>query len=182
MSPSPRRALVLAALGVAGTAAAAHAQTETTVEVRELELPVVDLDLETASLDRSVRRVERDGDVRVTLAADVLFAFNSARLTRRARSRIAEAAREIRRAEPDTVSVEGHTDSKGSPSFNVRLSLRRAQAVRRALDRAVGGDVRVTASGRGESKPVAENQTKDGSDNPRGRARNRRVEIRFPGG
>ena len=83
--------------------------------------------------------------------------------------------------EPDTVAVEGHTDSKGSPSFNNRLSRRRAEAVRRVLARRAGGDVRFAATGRGESQPVAANQRKDGSDDPRGRARNRRVEIRIPG-
>ncbi len=148
---------------------------------QDLTLPVLDLRLETASLDSSVRRVESRSKVRVTLAADVLFPFNSAQPADRARSRIASAAAEIRRERPDSVNVEGYTDSKGSPAFNRRLSLRRARAVKRALARRLGGDApRLVAIGKGESNPVAGNTKPDGGDDLRGRALNRRVEVAIP--
>jgi outer membrane protein OmpA-like peptidoglycan-associated protein len=85
----------------------------------------------------------------------------------------------LREARPRTVRIDGHTDDKGSPGYNVRLSKRRAQAVERALGSALGG-AKVTVVGRGEADPVASNRTKDGADSPKGRARNRRVEIRLP--
>jgi OOP family OmpA-OmpF porin len=117
----------------------------------------------------------------VTLAADVLFEFDRARLTPRARSRIAEAAAEIRRLDPRSVTIEGHTDSVGTPAYNRGLSQRRADAVRQALTRALGRErPRLLATGKGESESVAANKKADGSDDPKGRARNRRVEIRIP--
>ena len=189
MFRSPRHAgvaLVLAGALAAGPAGAAETGARgqpDTAEVRDLTLPVLDLELETSSLDGSVRRVDRPEDVRVTLAADVLFEFNRARLTSRSGQRIEQVADEIRRAAPAAVEVEGHTDSRGSNSYNLVLSRRRAQSVRSALLRALGRDApRLMATGRGESRPAAANARPDGSDNPRGRARNRRVEIRIPKG
>ena len=187
MFRSPRHAglaLVLAgalAAGAAGPVQSAAQGPPETAEARDLTLPVLDLELETSSLDGSLRRVDRPEDVRVTLAADVLFEFNRARLTSRAVRRIEHVADEIRRAGPAAVTVEGHTDSRGSDSYNLALSRRRAQSVRSALLRALGeGAPRIVAAGRGESRPAAANTQRDGSDNPRGRARNRRVEIRIP--
>lgn len=77
------------------------------------------------------------------------------------------------------MTVEGHTDNKGAPGFNRRLSLRRAQAVKRALGRLVRGDAAFVVRGRGEAAPVAPNEKKHGEDNPAGRQLNRRVEVRF---
>jgi outer membrane protein OmpA-like peptidoglycan-associated protein len=175
----------LAAAGaLAGLPATANAQVEelpAESEVRDLTFPVLDLDFEVASLDRSVRRVESSEAVRVTLSADVLFRFDRADLSPRARQRLAQAAEEIRAAQPSTVTVEGHTDSKGTDAYNLALSRRRAEAVRRALTAELGDAApRLRAFGRGESEPVVSNTTPDGGDSPKGRARNRRVEIRIP--
>jgi outer membrane protein OmpA-like peptidoglycan-associated protein len=179
MSRCPRAALWLALVaGLAATTSVARAQTG--YPVLDITYPVLDLELETASLDNSVRRVEDKGDVRVTLAADVLFAFNSDRLGGRARSRIAAAAADIRKAQAKSVKVVGYTDNKGSPAFNLRLSRRRADAVQRALAKTIKGGPKLSASGRGEANPVAANTTPDGADSPKGRARNRRVEILIP--
>lgn len=159
----------------------AVAQEPETAEVLELSFPVLDLETETASLDSSVNRVEAVEDVRVTLAADVLFRFNSARLGGSAPKRLTEAVRDIRSLEPDEVTVLGYTDSKGSTGYNAGLSRRRAEAVGQALARELGGGgPELSTEGRGEADPVAPNQTEDGEDNPAGRKRNRRVEIRIP--
>ena len=174
---------LVAAAAIGGSAAAAQEPARAgtaTAPVLDLVLPVLDLELTTASLDASVRRADSAKAIRVTLATDVLFAFDRARLSGRSRSRIAEAVAEIRRLKPATLTVEGHTDSKGSPAYNRALSQRRAEAVRRALVAALGSRApRIVAEGRGETEPVASN-TRDGKDNPRGRALNRRVEVRIP--
>ncbi len=79
-----------------------------------------------------------------------------------------------------TARVDGYTDSKGSSSYNDRLSQRRADAVATALRRALSGAApRLRTVGHGEEDPVAANQTEDGEDNPRGRAKNRRVTVSF---
>lgn len=145
--------------------------------VVDIELPVVDLSYESTSLDESVRTAESADEVKVTLAADVLFRFDKASLSPKARSRIDEVIARVRAASPALVVVDGYTDAKGSSAYNVRLSRRRAQAVASVLRR--GGAPRLIVKGHGEADPVAANTNKDGSDNPEGRARNRRVTITF---
>lgn len=69
------------------------------------------------------------------------------------------------------VSVEGHTDSRGSDEQNQRLSESRAHAVAEYLKANMGGGIPIVAQGLGESRPVASNDTNEG------RARNRRIDI-----
>jgi outer membrane protein OmpA-like peptidoglycan-associated protein len=174
---SERAALLSAAL-LALAVAPAGAQDD---GVLDLTLPVQDLTLKSARLDDSLSTAESGERVEVTLAADVLFRFDSAELTRAAESRIAEAADRIGEDDPAFVRVTGYTDSKGSDAYNLGLSRRRAAAVTAALRAKLGGDApRLSTHGRGEADPVEPNVKPNGEDNPRGRARNRRVEIVFP--
>ena len=73
------------------------------------------------------------------------------------------------------LTVRGHTDAKGSDAYNDALSLRRAQAVARALHAQTGRQAAV--QGLGKRQPVAPNTTPDGRDDPVGRQLNRRVQI-----
>ncbi len=76
------------------------------------------------------------------------------------------------------VKLEGHTDGKGTEQYNQRLSERRAEAVKQYLIKeGAVNKTKITATGYGKTKPVAPNTTKDGKDDPEGRAKNRRVEI-----
>lgn len=110
----------------------------------------------------------------IDLPADVLFDFDKATLRPDAQPSI-EKASELLRSYPDApVVVDGHTDIKGSDSYNDALSMRRAKAVSEALD---VGTRTITTHGYGKRLPVADNQKPDGSDDPEGRQRNRRVEI-----
>lgn len=167
--------LVAVAVAVGGPVASVGAQGGQ-APISDLVLPVVDIELAVSSLDESIRVTRQ----RVTLQTDVLFAFNTARLNPRGRSRIRQAVAEIRSRRARQVTIEGHTDSKGGDAFNVGLSLRRAQAVQRALRAGLGARApQLRATGRGEKDPIAANTAPDGGDNPRGRARNRRVELRL---
>ena len=70
------------------------------------------------------------------------------------------------------VGVEGHTDAIGSDAYNMKLGMRRANAVKKYLvDKGISADMLSTESF-GESQPVADNKTKEG------RAMNRRVEFK----
>ena len=73
--------------------------------------------------------------------------------------------------------MEGYTDSKGSKAFNMQLSQERANAVKAWLVKDGNVPANITARGFGEQNPVAPNTNADGSDNPAGRALNRRVSI-----
>ena len=75
------------------------------------------------------------------------------------------------------IEIAGHTDSRGSDAYNLGLSRRRASAVAAYLASKGIGRNRMKVTGYGESKPVAANENPDGSDNPDGRAKNRRTEI-----
>jgi outer membrane protein OmpA-like peptidoglycan-associated protein len=121
---------------------------------------------------------ESPGTTEVDLAADVLFAFNSDRLSPAAQAELQETAKLIRERAKGPIRVEGHTDSVGSPSYNLGLSQRRAEAVRAALERLLAGrPTQFQVRGFGASKPIAPNRNPDGSDNPKGRQRNRRVTV-----
>ncbi|HSF17368.1 MAG TPA: OmpA family protein [Vicinamibacteria bacterium] len=102
---------------------------------------------------------------------DVLFTFGSASLTPEGRERLAKLSGVILVADGYTLSVEGHTDSVGGEWYNQELSRKRAEAVRDYLltQRIPAGSV--SATGYGESRPIASNETEEG------RQRNRRVEI-----
>jgi outer membrane protein OmpA-like peptidoglycan-associated protein len=106
----------------------------------------------------------------------VLFDFDKAALRSEARPAIEYVAETVLRA-GKPVSIEGHTDSIGSEAYNMRLSQLRALTVQAELTRRVAGAVPMQAVGYGKARPIAENQYPDGTDDPDGRQRNRRVEI-----
>ncbi|MGQ0733354.1 MAG: OmpA family protein [Acidobacteriota bacterium] len=76
------------------------------------------------------------------------------------------------------VSIEGHTDGRGADDYNQKLSEARAASVKQWLVASAKVDgASVATRGWGKTKPVAPNAKPDGSDDPEGRAKNRRVEI-----
>ncbi|GAA8843989.1 hypothetical protein DUHN55_09970 [Helicobacter pylori] len=117
------------------------------------------------------------GDTVVTLDTDVLFDFGSAEMSDEAAAAVASAVTKVPKGEQ--VTVVGHTDSVGSTSDNLALSKKRAQAVADVLGEK-RSDLRLRVSGKGEIQPVEPNSS-GGKDNPDGREKNRRVEIRYRG-
>jgi len=79
---------------------------------------------------------------------------------------------ELMKSQPGLkLSIEGHTDSQGSPESNKSLSLNRSKALIKAVSEGGIDASRMSAVGWGQEKPVADNRTEEG------RAKNRRVEI-----
>lgn len=114
---------------------------------------------------------QRDGARETfTLAGDA-FASGQATLTAGAAGQVRAIAALLEAMPVSSVRIEGHTDSQGAADANLRLSQRRADAVRTALVDAGVPASSVQAVGRGAAVPVADNAS--GS----GRARNRRVEV-----
>lgn len=117
-------------------------------------------------------KVERVGEgIVVEFNSNVLFAFDKSDLSEDAKTNLNKLVK-VLNSYPDTdIEVQGHTDSKGSVSYNQNLSLRRANAVSGYL---ASNDIktsRVTVKGFGESLPKYDNATAEG------RTLNRRVEF-----
>lgn len=113
---------------------------------------------------------ETDRGLVVTLG-DVLFATGRAELNGGVPSNLGKLAVFLDRYSDRTVLIEGHTDNVGNAAANQNLSLRRANSVQSFLvERGVGAN-RLVASGKGETDPVASN------DSSTGRQQNRRVEV-----
>lgn len=141
-----------------------------------LDLVYTVKDLETKV--RSLEVKETDTEIRIELAADVLFDFDKANILPKAEQTLSQVADVIRERGKGIVRVEGHTDSKGRDAYNQRLSRQRADSVATWLRRQPGLATRqFDTGGLGAARPVAANTKPDGSDDPEGRQKNRRVEI-----
>lgn len=145
--------------------------------VAGLTLPVSPLSLTVGSPAGSDREGGRTATF--TLRSDVLFAFNKSNLSPRAHSILAGLATQIKARAAGLVQVTGYTDSIGSGAVNLPLSRARAAAVVGAL-KPLTPTASYTSAGMGSADPVAPNTNRDGSDNPAGRALNRRVTIVVP--
>jgi len=138
------------------------------------------LDLAATVANTAGSDQESAGRSTVALSADVLFAFNRATLSPKARSVLAPVAERIKRGAKGAVAIAGYTDSVGTDQVNLPLSRARARAVAAALTpRVAGAPVTFKTSGLGAQHPIAHNTNADGSDNPAGRALNRRVTISY---
>ena len=121
----------------------------------------------------------RDSEIYVALPADTLFDFDKADIRPGAEADLRTLAELIGKTR-GKVQLKGYTDAKGEDAYNLGLSQRRADAVKQWLVANGVPDARLQASGFGEADPVALNQKPDGTDDPEGRAKNRRVEAVIP--
>jgi len=108
---------------------------------------------------------------KLTLASDALFDFNKANLKAQGISKLNALVAQIKGLSLEKVVAIGHTDAMGPDTYNQKLSMARARALTQYLV-SQGIDERlVSAEGRGETQPIADNKTRSG------RAKNRRVEL-----
>lgn len=99
------------------------------------------------------------------------FAFDSARLNPEAHAKLEETVETLKANPAMRVEIRGYTDNVGAPSYNLRLSERRAASVKDFLiSQGIAAD-RIATEGFGVANPVADNSTEQG------RAQNRRVEV-----
>ena len=126
----------------------------------------------------SLQPVESCGTL-ITLEDGVLFDFGKSDIRPDAAQTLKSLAGVLNNAKVPAAHIYGHTDSVSDEAFNQQLSEARANAVSGELKKD-GVTATMDATGYGESKPVAPNENADGSDNPAGRALNRRVEIFIP--
>jgi outer membrane protein OmpA-like peptidoglycan-associated protein len=115
---------------------------------------------------------------RLSVVGDALFDFDRANLRSDAEEALMAAAAEVRQG-GRPVQVEGHTDSKGSDGYNMRLSEARATTVRDWMAGQGLIPAETPIKGYGKARPAVPNTTVDGQDDPAGRQKNRRVEVVF---
>jgi outer membrane protein OmpA-like peptidoglycan-associated protein len=132
------------------------------------------MDKQAAEIEKNVKdaKVERVGEgIKITFESGILFKTDSSTLQPKAKENV-EKLSETLKKNPDTnILIEGHTDSDGSEEYNMKLSERRAQAVKDYLKSLGVSSSRLTTKGYGETQPVADNSTAEGKQ------ANRRVEI-----
>ena len=117
-------------------------------------------------------------EVRIDLAADVLFDFDQYTLLPKASDTLRKVGQVAASYPSSPILIEGHTDGKGTHPYNMKLSENRANSVKAWLvQNASVAASRISTRGWGEAKPIAPNKKPDGSDDPEGRQKNRRVEI-----
>jgi outer membrane protein OmpA-like peptidoglycan-associated protein len=140
---------------------AASAAEQANVRVSGVEQSVTDL---RNNLDRyTVQKV-----------VTVLFAVGKSELTMEAQASLDEIASQIRDRSGFLLEIQGFASSDGATDFNDRLSQARSESVRRYMaERHNIPLFRMSILGFGESRPVADNESRDG------RVQNRRVEVRL---
>ncbi|KUG23407.1 outer membrane protein a precursor [hydrocarbon metagenome] len=114
---------------------------------------------------------EEERGLVVTLSGSVLFRSAKSTLLPSAQVKLDQVANALLAVSARNLIVEGHTDSRGSESYNQNLSQRRADTVRDYLVQRGYPSEHIQARGMGEGRPIADNAS------PEGRANNRRVEI-----
>lgn len=109
---------------------------------------------------------------------NILFAFNSADINNASAIELDKLVQILEDNPQIRIELSAHTDSVGSNADNLLLSQRRAEsAVNFIIERGIDQD-RIYSRGYGETQPIARNTNPDGTDNPDGRAKNRRVEFK----
>lgn len=112
---------------------------------------------------------------KVTFEADTFFDFDKSTLKPEGKAKLEDLVSKLTGTDIEVVVATGHTDSVGTDAYNLKLSMRRANAVKAFLvSKGIPAD-RIFTEGKGESKPVASNKTSEG------RARNRRVDVEVVG-
>src|SRR6266480_1280446 len=103
------------------------------MRIRDLEFKVTDLSgkpVEVGGTVQDLQVKEVCNEIRIDLNADVLFDFDKADLFPKAQDTLTKAAALIKERAKGTIQVNGYTDSKGDDAYNMKLSERRANAVR----------------------------------------------------
>ena len=132
------------------------------------------MDQQAKELSQNIKgaTVERVGEgIEVTFASGLLFAFDSDSIQAEAATNLRELASSLQKYPDSQLLIVGHTDNVGDASYNQRLSERRSNSAAAYLAAQGVARTRLAATGKGESEPVATNDT------DAGRQKNRRVEV-----
>lgn len=132
------------------------------------------MDKQAAELEDELEGAEitRVGEgIVVTFDSGLLFDFDSAALRSAAKANLTELSESLIKYETTELLIVGHTDDVGASDYNDRLSIRRAESAAEHIYASGVRPSRVRATGKGETDPIATNDTEAG------RQLNRRVEV-----
>jgi outer membrane protein OmpA-like peptidoglycan-associated protein len=147
-------------------------------EARNLVAPATGVSVSPSQLVSPAMEVKESAtEVKINLLGDILFDFDKATIRPVAEPTLAQVAALIRKYPNSTVLIEGHTDGKGSETYNLKLSEKRANSVSAWLAAHGIAEGTMRTAGWGAARPVAPNRKPNGADDPEGRQKNRRVEI-----
>jgi outer membrane protein OmpA-like peptidoglycan-associated protein len=155
---------------------------------RKLEIIMNNMGLEGASSNQPIKPEPREAVFSAEelksgknfVLKNIFFDYNQASLKPTSKKELNKLYYFLNDNASVGIVVEGHTDSRGDNGYNMRLSQTRAESVVRYLTNMGISKSRLRAVGYGEQKPIAINENPDGTDNPSGRALNRRIEIGLP--
>ncbi|MBC7743845.1 MAG: OmpA family protein [Flavobacterium sp.] len=132
------------------------------------------MDKQAEEIKQTIPNAEviREGEgIIVKFDSGILFDFDKSSLKANAKSNIDNLATSLQNNPETNILIIGHTDATGADNYNLRLSDRRAGAVKAyAMANGISAS-RLTTEGRGETEPIAENSTETG------KSQNRRVEV-----
>jgi peptidoglycan-associated lipoprotein len=112
---------------------------------------------------------------------NIYFGFDSANIKPEAAIELDKLVQILTDNPQIRIELSSHTDSVGTHAYNIELSQRRAESSVNYLVQSGISPDRLVAKGYGEEKPIARNTNPDGTDNPRGRDKNRRTEFKILG-
>jgi len=148
-----------------------------TILPQNLTTPVEMNALLTAEIEPPPAEVEKEE--KIDTISPVLFAFDDCSFSKTATRELGHLLQILQQDTTIHLIIIGHTDSRGSESYNMSLSKKRALAVLAYLtERGIDAE-RLKPLWKGESQPVARNSFPDGTDDSEGRRLNRRVGFGF---
>ncbi len=116
--------------------------------------------------------------IKFNLSDNILFEFDKYHVRAAAKPTLEKVNQVLTHFKDAQILIHGHTDSKGSDEYNIELSQKRAASVKYYfVNNFQAEPTRIQTQGLGKSQPIAPNTNTNGSDNPQGREKNRRVEF-----
>ena len=112
-----------------------------------------------------------NGNIDLVMPGSITFSFDDATLNNSFKPTLEKLASTMNEYNQNTITIAGHTDSKGSDAYNMKLSRDRAYAVANYLSARGVSSNRISVVAYGESRPIADNNSEYG------RQQNRRVEL-----
>ncbi|PYF71611.1 OmpA family protein [Pedobacter nutrimenti] len=138
-----------------------------------VETSIRDAEIDKIKKDMPQQEVERtEAGIKFTFSSEILFPTNSSILNEDSKKKITDLAKVIQEKENNRqILIEGHSDKTGTAEYNQWLSEKRAVSVKTQLVKLGIDAQRIKTSGLGDTRPIADNKTKEG------RLKNRRVEV-----